>query len=226
MKNLAIILVAVAVVVVVMAAPAHAVLLFEETFDGTVGANVETTGNWVETSGETMTITDVVIDDGNSADGDPGGAWTNHVNSTLINHTLAANEPGFRYTWTNADHDGDGIYAALYGRPTGSGQVWYVQYQPSGLDFNGPGGALIYEEPIQANSKFRVETSVAGGTSLWVNGVHKFTDPSFGFDHVDHIAITNEGMYWDSIKLEIIPEPSTMGLLAIGGMLTMLRRRR
>ena len=88
--------------------------------------------------------------------------------------------------------------------------MWYVQYLAgpnNTTQFNGPGGALIYEEAAEANSMFVVETSVAGGTSLWINGVHKITDPSFGFDHVDKVVITNEGVYWDNIKLETIWSP-------------------
>ena len=105
MKNLAIVLVA----VVVMVAPSHAVLLFEETFEGAgFGDSVVDTGNWSYMDGETMTITDVVVDSGNSAHGEPGGAWTNELRSNLINHTLSASELGFRYSWTMADHDGDG----------------------------------------------------------------------------------------------------------------------
>jgi hypothetical protein len=224
MKNLAIMLVA----VVVMAAPAHAVLLWEENFDGTVGDSIVSTGNWVSTDSAIL-INATTVDAGNSGAEPAGGAWANAF-STVIDHTLAPDEPGFRYSWVMADPDGHSGYQALYARATsGNANSWYMQYTAGGsqnIMLNAPNGDILWEDASPPNAKVVVETSVAGGTSLWVNGDFKIHDPAIGLDHVHNIVVTMEGGYFDSMKLEIIPEPSTIGLLAIGGMLTMLRRRR
>ena len=61
-------------------------------------------------------------------------------------------------------------------------------------------------------------------------GVARYSYDLSGLD-ADRIRVTNTGQDWytpvfSSVKLEVVPEPATMSLLAVGGVLAMIRRKR
>ena len=118
MKNLAMMLVA------VVAAPAYAVLVFNEPFDGIVGDNIDTTSNWASWDTQRMNISDELIDVGNSMV--PAGSNWGNYNGTLLNVTIP-NDPKcfFRYSWVNKPNASSAYYAA-YAYPAGGGRLCFI----------------------------------------------------------------------------------------------------
>lgn len=63
------------------------------------------------------------------------------------------------------------------------------------------------------------------------NGYVKITGTGLGDTPIQTVTFTNnsgsnDGVSWDRLAYEIVPEPGSLALLAIGGLLVAKRRRR
>lgn len=216
----------------VMALPmvASAEVLLDQNFDGAAaGANLETLG-WSATG---YTVSSTAIDSGNSTEG--GGDAAEY----LFNHTLGSGAHyqidavvhgvgGPAYFWAE-NAAGDTIFLNHY-------QAWgnAIEFQsqaPAGVTNTqriGPADPNprtvrleIYENNATLSYDPDSDGNFAGSYSLSDNAGEQF-----GFSDLKLIKMSGGGgTFYDSISVQVIPEPSSIVLLVLGSLIMLQRRR-
>ena len=98
----------------------------------------------------------------------------------------------------------------------GAGSQRYVTFSVPGSGGATAPHQYIHPTPTSVTdpTSFVVETSVAGGSRFFIDGNEVWSDTNFGWDAIGYVAFTSYRTFADSITLEVVPEPSTIGLLS------------
>lgn len=226
----------VTLMLVMMAMPmvASGMVLLDEDFDGVpAGTSLDDLG--FEPSGFVTSRT--TIDQGNSVDGDGGEVVYN------FNHTLSGSNQFYRIDVTVFGPSGQGPPYFWARNSTGVENIFFNHYVSWGDVIE-----LQSQHPTLQNAQ---EICCTGGgqprttrLEIYQDDATLFFDPdgsggflnqislsdtpgnAFGFTDLANIRMNGaNGASYDSILVQVIPEPASMGLIAMGT-LAMLRRRR
>jgi hypothetical protein len=213
---------------------ASGTILFQENFDGVgAGTGLDSLG-W--TNGA-WTVSANTIDSGNSATVG-GGGNTEHA----IGHTLGAGEhfqidvvhygPGGAAYFGAVNAAGNRIFWNHFNAWAG-GAIEFQSEAPPGVtneqqfDFGLQEPRTTRLEIFETTAKLSFDPDGGGG---FINMFELQPGREFGLGDLDKIQLFSTSAspgaaFWDSIVVQVIPEPASMGLLAMGA-LAMLRRRR
>jgi hypothetical protein len=209
---------------------ASGTVLLDEDFDGVgVGTSLDALGF---EAGTGYTVSGTTIDSGNSAAG--GGDEAAFV----FNHTLSGGQHyqidatfhgvgGPSYFWAQ-NAAGNTIFMNHF-QAWGPNWIEFQSQAPAGvnntqqLGFPNPDPRTWRLEIFEDTSIFYIDPDGSGG---WAFVAPMLPGEEFGFTDLERIRMTGGGgTFYDSILVQVIPEPASMGLIAMGA-LAMLRRRR
>jgi hypothetical protein len=212
------------------AAPAGATTLFWEDFEGTVGNDISTLG-WTDGDTGGANISATVIDSGKSAIAAGVSSAPLYRQNLAVAHTLGLGE---YYVYTGVlEATGDDAY--VYMVPS-AGTFVYVRLDDDNNLFLGTESGA---EEVSANTGvskiyFKMTTDAAS-TTLEYGATSALgsllTDANSGIGSFSSTWLRvggfngSTGAAMDSLKLDVVPEPATVALLAVGGLAGLLRRR-
>lgn len=159
------------------------------------------------------------VDSNNFVDGIPGDVRSYPINQPSF--SLAFQPSGVSVGLLNPFPAGQTPYFSLVdGFPVSDG--FFVSTSTTS-----PGGVPISQTPLQANLDLGyVGTTLSSLNILNAFGTYNFTGLTrFGFNLWQTVP-DNVRLDMDFVQMTITPEPATLGLPAIAGLVTLARRRR
>ena len=222
---------------VVMALPmaASGVVLMDQNFDGvTAGTNLEDLG-WNATD---YTVSSNTIDNGNSASGS-GSEAVYELNHTLSNpqnqhyqvDAVVHSTGSAAYFWVQ-NAAGNNIFFN-HAQKWGNAMEFQTQAPPGVTNTQRIGVAsadprIVRLEIFQDDVKFSFDPddngNFTGSFSLSENA-----NEQFGFSDIKLLKLQPHGdsssTFYDSISVQVIPEPSSIVLLVLGSLIMLQRRR-
>jgi hypothetical protein len=169
--------------------------------------------------------------DDNAPYGSDWAAVFAYINSQAY-HLKVGDITGGGFTLSGMNHP-DAVYGSLLLSPTGAGgSTVLINMSPMGR--TGANGALVYTFDLNTPANVLVGapnwgaayTGTFGGAIDWVNAsAYNGTYAAFFGPQIGLMGTSDTTFTVSQITLGTVPEPATLGLLALGG-LAMIRRRR